>query len=62
MRFIDKILFFYFWGGGGGVIKLLVINIRRRVYDCSWYINGLMIILFYLKFYLLKVLVNIIFF
>lgn len=54
MRFIDKILFFYFLGGGGGgVIKLLVINIRRRVYDCSWYINGLMIILFYLKFYLL---------
>lgn len=53
MRFIDKILFFYFWGGGGGVIKLLVINIWRRVYDCSWYIYGLMIILFYLKFYLL---------
>lgn len=55
MRFIDRILFFYFLGGGGGggVIKLLGINIRIRVYDCSWYINGLMIILFYLKFYLL---------
>lgn len=50
MRSTDKILFFYFLGGGGGgVIKPSAINTRRRVYDCSWYINGLMITLLYLK-------------